>query len=71
LNAFLNNFSSKTNEVITNNEAEINRLTEKINQLKKANADMKKLMQEQKSIIEFEEERIQGLIDFVGDTKSV
>ncbi|HBM75333.1 MAG TPA: hypothetical protein DD429_07235 [Clostridiaceae bacterium] len=71
LNAFLHNFSSKTNEVITNNESEINKLTEKINQLKKANADMEKLMQEQKSIIEFEEERIQGLIDFVGDTKSV
>lgn len=42
LNVFLHNFNSKTSEVIAKNEAEINRLTEKINQLKKSNADTEK-----------------------------
>lgn len=71
LNVFLHNFNSKTSEIISKNEAEINRLTEKINQLKKSNADTGKLMQEQKSIIEFESERIQSLIDFVDGAKQI
>lgn len=67
LNIFQHNFENKTSEAITKDEAEIKLLESKIAQLRKEIERNTNLMQEQKSIVDFETQRIQNIIDFVGD----
>lgn len=69
LTQFFSNFMESNNSVIVENEQEIKILTEKINEHKKIIEGRKKLQEEQKSIIEFELQKIQNIIDFVQSKK--
>lgn len=69
LTQFFRNFMESNNNVISENEREINLLTEKINEHKKVIEGRKKLQDEQKSIIEFELQKIENIIDFVQSKK--
>ena len=69
LTQFFRNFMESNNNVIAENELEINLLTEKINEHKKVIESRRKLQEEQKSIIEFELQKIENIIDFVQSKK--
>lgn len=69
LTQFFRNFMESNNNVIVENEQEIRILTEKINEHKKIIEGRKKLQEEQKSIIEFELQKIENIIDFVQSKK--
>lgn len=69
LTQFFKNFMNSNNNVIDENEKEISILTEKINQHKKIIEGRKKLQEEQKSVVEFELQKIENIIDFVQSKK--
>lgn len=70
LNKFLNNFTDKTDEIISNNEMEIDALTKKINEYKDAIEQRKKLQREQKSSVEKEIGKIEDIIEFIDGKKT-
>lgn len=65
LNMFQQNFDSKTSEAISKDETEIKSLESKIQKLKDDIEKNTKLMQEQKSIVDFETQRIENILNFV------
>ena len=65
LTDFLLKASSSADEVIFRSESEIKNLTEKINEYKRSISERKKLKQEQKSVIEYETQKIQNIIHFI------
>lgn len=69
LTQFLKNFMDTSNKVIDENEQEIQILTEKINHHKNVIEARKKLQEEQKSIIAFEVQKIENIINFVNSKK--
>lgn len=69
LTQFFKSFMDSNNNVIAENEREISLLTEKINHHKKIIEGRKKLQEEQKSLIEFELQKIENIIDFVQSKK--
>lgn len=69
LSVFMQGFSSKADDIIEKNEAEIKGLMQKINDHKKQINDLKKLKQEQNAVVEYETQKIQGIIQFIEDTK--
>lgn len=68
LGNFIQNFSCKTDEIISKNENEIKVLSEKINEHKRVIAERKKLKQEQTSIVQYETQKIQNIIQSVNNT---
>lgn len=69
LTQFFKDFMDTNNNVIDENEQEIQVLTEKINQHKNIIDGRKKLQEEQKSIVEFEVQKIDNIINFVMNKK--
>lgn len=70
LNKFLNNFTDKTDEIISNNEMEIDALTKKINEYKDAIEQRKKLQREQKSSVQKEIGNIEAIVEFIDGKKT-
>lgn len=69
LSQFFKNFMDRNDKVITDNEREISILTEKINHHNKIIDGRKKLQDEQKSVVKFEVQKIENIIDFVQNKK--
>lgn len=69
LTQFFKNFMETNNSVIDENEREIQLLTEKINYHNKIIEGRKRLQEEQKSIVEFEVQKIENIINFVQSKK--
>lgn len=69
LSQFFKNFMDKNDSVIAENEREIAILTEKINHHNKIIDGRKKLQDEQKSVVKFEVQKIESIINFVQNKK--
>lgn len=69
LSQFFKNFMDTSDKIIDENEQEIQILTEKINQHKSIIDRRKRLQEEQKSIVEFEVQKIENIINFVKNKK--
>lgn len=69
LQKFFSNFTANNTHIIEENEQEIAILTEKINRHKELIAERRKLQEEQKSVVEFEIQKIENIINFVQNKK--
>ncbi len=69
LNDFSEAFSKESNEVISDFEKEIKKLTEKINNYKTAIDNMKKLHTEQDFTVKYEIEKINNILQFINPEK--
>ncbi|MDF2672272.1 MAG: hypothetical protein K0R09_537 [Clostridiales bacterium] len=69
LSQFFKNFMDRNDKVINENEREISILTEKINHHNKIIEGRKKLQEEQKSVVKFEVQKIENIINFVQNKK--
>jgi len=69
LSNFAQNFSNKADDTIAKNEAEIKELMEKINDHKRQIEELKNLKQEQRAVVDFESQKIKGIIEFIEETK--
>lgn len=66
---YLEEFSQTTNRLVEDHQAEIRKLTSQIKELEKAILERKELQKEQAALVNFENQRLQGIIDFLeGDT---
>lgn len=69
LKNFENGSSNYTNKLISESEAEIEKLMQAINKCKKNINDRKKLQEEQSANIEYEVQKIQNIIQFINPEK--
>ena len=69
LNDFSDTFTKESNEVISDFEKEIRKLTEKINNYKTAIDNMKKLHTEQDFTVKYEIEKINNILQFIDPEK--
>jgi len=71
LKEFSQSFSSDAGDTIAKCENEIRKLTEKINNYKKAIDDMKKLQEEQEAVVRYEAERINNILQFINPASQI
>lgn len=69
LKNFENSCTNYTNKLISESEAEIEKLMQAINKCKKSINDRKKLQEEQSANIEYEVQKIQNIIQFINPEK--
>lgn len=67
---FMDGFSQKTEKVISESKLEIKKLEQQINKFKKIIKDREKLQEEQKATVNYEIERVQNIMDFIGSDKT-
>ncbi|MGE5578428.1 MAG: hypothetical protein ACM3WU_00160 [Bacillota bacterium] len=63
---YLEEFSQTTNRLVEDHQAEIRKLTGQIKEHEKAILERKELQKEQAALVNFENQRLQGIIDFLG-----
>jgi hypothetical protein len=69
LKDFSQSFSSDASDTISRCESEIRKLSEKIDNYKRAIDDMKRLQEEQEAVVRYENERINNVLQFIDPQK--